>query len=41
MWSQIRTSVGAFMQDLFWRGAFHQPELRREFLFEVRSNNLR
>lgn len=22
LWSQIRTSVGAFMQDLFWRGAF-------------------
>jgi phage tail sheath protein FI len=22
LWSQIRTSIGAFMQDLFWRGAF-------------------
>ena len=22
LWSQIRASVGAFMQDLFWRGAF-------------------
>ena len=23
----------------FWRGAFHDPELRREFLLEVRSRN--
>jgi len=25
----------------FWRGAFDDPELRREFLFEVRSNSRR
>ena len=25
----------------FWRGAFDQSEMRREFLFEVRSNTLR
>lgn len=32
LWSQIRTSVGAFMQDLFWRGAFQGASPRDAYV---------
>ncbi len=37
LWSQIRASIGAFMQDLFWRGAFQGKTPRDSFFVRCDS----